>query len=67
LRLIIFRWSTVRRASGRTRRMRWASRMVVEGDLEMALEIAEQARRVAAVVLDAATSRLTVCVAGGSH
>ena len=41
--------------------------MVVEGDLEMALEIAEQARQVAAVVLDAATSRLTVCVAGGSH
>ena len=37
--------------------------MVVEGDSEMALEIAEQACGVAAVVLDAATSRLTVPVA----
>ena len=44
-----------------------SSPMVVEGDSEMALEIAEQARRVAAVVLDAATSRLTVPVAGGSQ
>jgi AcrR family transcriptional regulator len=42
-----------------------SSRMVVEGDSEMALEISEQARRVAAVVLDAATSRLTVPIAGG--
>jgi len=44
-----------------------SSPMVVEGDSEMALEIAEQPRRVAAVVLDAATSRLTVPVAGGSQ
>lgn len=44
-----------------------SSRMVVEGDSEMALEIAERARRVAAVVLDAAASRLTVPVAGGSQ
>ena len=44
-----------------------SSPMVVEGDSEMALEIGEQARRVAAVGLDAATSRLTVPVAGGSQ
>jgi hypothetical protein len=44
-----------------------SSRMVAEGDSEMAPEIAEQARRVAAVVLDAARSRLTVPVAGGSR
>jgi hypothetical protein len=44
-----------------------SSRMVAEGDSEMALEIAEQARHVAAVVLDAARSRLTVPVAGGSR
>ena len=44
-----------------------SSPMVVEGDSEMALEIAERARRVAAVVLDAAASRLTVPVAGGSQ
>ena len=40
-----------------------SSRMVVEGDSEMALEIAEQACQVAAVVLDVATSRITVRVA----
>jgi AcrR family transcriptional regulator len=40
-----------------------SSRMVVEGDSEIALEIAEQARQVAAVVLDEAASRLTVPVA----
>jgi AcrR family transcriptional regulator len=40
-----------------------SSPMVVEGDSEMALEIAGQARRVAVVVLDAATSRITVPVA----
>jgi AcrR family transcriptional regulator len=40
-----------------------SSPMVVEGDSEMALEIAEQARQVAAVVLDEAATRLTVPVA----
>jgi AcrR family transcriptional regulator len=40
-----------------------SSPMVVEGDSEMALEIAEQARHVAAVVLDEAASRVTVPVA----
>jgi len=40
-----------------------SSRMVVEVDSEVAVEIAEQARQVAAVVLDAATSSLTVPVA----
>jgi AcrR family transcriptional regulator len=40
-----------------------SSPMVVEGDSEMALEIAEQARRVAAVGLDAATSTVPVPVA----
>jgi AcrR family transcriptional regulator len=40
-----------------------SSRMVVEGDSEMALEIAEQACQVAAVVVDVATSRITVPVA----
>jgi hypothetical protein len=40
-----------------------SSRMVVEGHSEMALEIAEQACRVSAGVLDAASSRLTVPVA----